>query len=77
MIIGIMYYGGDKLLVGKTLTLEELKTAVYEIFEKCDEKGFAAAFCSRYGYKELPYSEGCAAYWIDLDTRGVLTPFNR
>lgn len=72
MIIGIEFYCGDKLLVGKTLTFEELKTAVNEIFEKHDEKGFVAAFCSRYGYKELPYSEGYAAYWIDLDTRCVL-----
>ena len=28
MIIGIESYCGDKLLVGKTLTFEEIKTAV-------------------------------------------------
>ena len=72
MIIGIESYCGDKLLVGKTLTFEEIKTAVNEIFEKNDEKSFMTVFCSRYGYKELPCSEGYAAYWIDLDTRCVL-----
>ena len=72
MIIGIEYFCGNKLLVGKSLTFDELKSAVNEIFEKYDEKSFVSAFCSKYGYKELPYSEGYVAYWIDLDTRSVL-----
>lgn len=36
--------------------------------KKHDEKSFATEFCARFGYKELPYSEGYAAYFIDLDT---------
>ena len=72
MIIEIECVNGDKRLVGNSMTFDALKTAVREIFEICDEESFVPAFCSRYGYKELPYSEGYAAYWIDLDTRCVL-----
>ena len=71
MIIGIESVHGDKLLSGKTLTFEAIKSATEEILEKHDEKGFASVFCAKFGYKELPYSEGYAAYFIDLDTHMV------
>ena len=71
MIIGIESVYGDKLLSGKTLSFEVLKSATKAILKKCDEKSFVAEFCARFGYKELPYSEGYAAYFIDLDTHMV------
>ena len=71
MIIGIESVYGDKLLSGKTLSFEVLKSSTKEILEKHGEKSFAASFCARFGYKELPYSEGYAAYFIDLDTHMV------
>ncbi len=71
MIIGIEHVCGDKYFVGKSMTFEELRTAVKEIFEKNDEAGFVSEFCNRFGYKELPYSDGYADYLIDLATRLV------
>lgn len=71
MIIGIESVYADKLLSGKTLTFSIIQSATSEILKTHDEKSFAAAFCARFGYKELPYSEGYAAYIIDLDTHKV------
>ena len=53
------------------MSLDELKNAVKEILEKHEEIDFASAFCSRFGYKEMPYNDGYAAYIVDLDTRMV------
>lgn len=74
MIIGIESADGDKLLAGKALSLDMLKSAVKDILGNSGEKAFTATFCARFGYRELPYSEGYAAYVIDLDTHQVLTP---
>ena len=71
MILGIESVYGDKRLVGKTMSLDELKNAVKEILEKHEETNFASAFCSRFGYKEMPYNDGYAAYIVDLDTSMV------
>ena len=46
MIIGIESVYGDKLLSGKTLSFEVLKSATKEILKKCDEKSFVAVFCA-------------------------------
>jgi hypothetical protein len=69
MIIKIEDTCGDKLLCGKELTFSELQSAVKEIFEKHDENRFAAEFCARYGYKELPYAAGYFDYLIDISKR--------
>ena len=75
MIIGIESAEGDRLICGKALSFDEIKNAVFELLQVLDEKSFTAAFCSRYGYKELPYYEGAyAAYVIDLDTHLVIVP---
>lgn len=74
MIIRIESADGDKLILGKELSLDVLKSAVKDILKSCSEKEFTAAFCSRFGYRELPYSEGYAAYVIDLDTHLVIVP---
>lgn len=74
MIIAIESADGDKLLLGKELSLDVLKSAVNGILKSYSEKEFTAAFCSRFGYRELPYSEGYAAYGIDLDTHLVTVP---
>ena len=71
MIIGIESVYGDKLLSGKTLTFEVINSATKEILKQHDEKSFVTVFCARFGYKELPYSEGYAAYVIDLDAHMV------
>ena len=71
MVIGIESVYGDKRLVGKTMSLDELKNAVKEILEKHEAKNFVSMFCSRFGYKEMPYHDGYAAYIVDLDTSMV------
>ena len=68
MILGIESVYGDKRLVGKTMSLGELKNAVKEILEKHEAINFVSVFCSRFGYKEMPYNDGYAAYIVDLDT---------
>ena len=73
MIICIEYYKGDKLLVGKALSFQEIRRAVREIFETQNEDGFVTAFCARYGYRELRFFKGHFDYLIDLDTRIVFT----
>ncbi len=72
MIIGIEYWKEDKRLVGKEMSFDELKKALNDIFENHNEDNFVTSFLTRFGYKELPYSEGYADYIIDLDTRLVL-----
>ena len=71
MILGIESVYGDKLLSGKTLSFDVLKSATKEILTNYDENRFVSVFCAKFGYKELPYSEGYAAYIIDLDTHMV------
>lgn len=74
MIIGIESAWGDKRLSGPTRTFEELRSAMLELLKTHDERAFPAAFCAAYGYRELPYSEGYAAYVLDLDTHMVIVP---
>ena len=76
MIIGIEYVYGEGRLVGKTMTFDELKAAVNEIFETTDENGFRSAFCNRFGYKELPYSESYADYLIDIHNHLIFVTSN-
>lgn len=71
MIIGIESVYGEKRLVGKTMSFDELRNAVKEILEKHDAINFVSAFCSRFGYKEMPYADGYAAYIVNTDTRKV------
>ena len=68
MIIGIETAHGETQLVGKTFTFNELKTAVREISENYDKESFATQFCSKFKYKELPYSDGYADFKINLYT---------
>lgn len=72
MIIGIESAYGDRILSGKPLSFDVLTAAVKDILGKHSEHDFVAQFCARFGYKELPYSEGYCAYIIDLDTHMVL-----
>lgn len=74
MIIGIESVCGDKLFSGKTLSFEVIQSATKEILKNHNESSFVAEFCARFGYKELPYSEGYAAYYIDLDTHIAYVP---
>ena len=74
MIIGIESVYGDKRLIGKELSSDELKSIVDDILAQNSEEKFVSAFCMKLGYKELPYSDGYAAYIIDLDTRFVYSP---
>lgn len=67
MIIRITSLNVNMLFVGKTITFDALRTSVTEIFKKHDRESFVPEFCARFGYQELPYSEGYADYMIDLD----------
>ena len=75
MFIQIKSRYGDKLLAGKSLSFDSLRLVAEDIFQKHDETHFVAAFCQKLGYKELPYSQGYAAFLIDLDIHAVfVTP---
>ena len=71
MIIGIETARDEMRLVGQTVTFHELQNAVREISENDDKESFATRFCSRFKYKELPYSDGYADFKINLDTYTV------
>lgn len=75
MIIGIESAWGDQRLSGPTRTFDELRDAMQELLKTHDERAFPAAFCAAHGYRELPYSEGYAAYVLDLDTHRVIVPY--
>lgn len=71
MIIGIE----SKRFSGKAMTFDELQTAVSAIFKTKNKESFIDEFCTRVGYKKLPYSEGYADYMIDLNSQIVfVTP---
>lgn len=71
MIIEIESAYGDKQLVGKTMFFEDLKIIVKEILKEHNEISFVSEFCSRCGYKEIPFSSVYSSYTIDLDTHLV------
>ena len=71
MIIGIESVWGNKSLSGQTLSFEILNAATKEILKQHDETSFVDVFCARFGYKQLPYWTGYAAYYINLDTHRV------
>ena len=74
MVIRVTSSRGNKLISGKPLAFNELKKAVNEIMRGHIERDFIDTFCSIYGYKVLPYTEGYAAYYVDLKTRVVIVP---
>lgn len=75
MLIEIGSAWGDVLLHGKKLEREELHSAVKELLAAICEQEFADAFCSRFGYDALPYSEYLHVdHVIDLDTHRVIKP---
>ena len=74
MVIRVTSSRGNKLISGKPLAFNELKKAVNVIMRGHIERDFIDTFCSIYGYKVLPYTEGYAAYYVDLETRVVIVP---
>ncbi len=75
MLIELESVYGDKLLHGGRLEREELQNAIKEILQTVAERDFPSAFCARYGYEELPYSDiTCVDYVIDLDTHLLIKP---
>ena len=60
MIIRIESSHGDILISGKPMSFNDLNRTVKEILSEHDEKDFVEIFCSVYGYKVLPYTEGYA-----------------
>lgn len=75
MLIEIESVYGDKIVHGRHLSINELKSAMEEIFEITNEKDFTSAFCSHFQYKEIPYSNDVRVdYRIDLDTHLLFKP---
>lgn len=74
MIIRIESSHGDILISGKPMSFNDLNRTVKEILSEHDEKDFVEIFCSVYGYKVLPYTEGYAAYYVDLEAHVVIVP---
>lgn len=71
MIIKIRSLQSKKLYNGRLLAFEELHHTATELFRESDTASFADAFCRKYGYRELPYTEGYADYIIDLSEKAV------
>ena len=74
MIIRIESSHGDILISGKPMSFNDINGTVKEILSEHDEKEFVETFCSVYGYIVLPYTEGYAAYYIDLEAHVVIVP---
>ena len=69
MLIEIESVYKDRLIHGKYLDQNILEKALKEILETVGEKQFPSAFCARFGYEELPYSDDVRADdRIDTDT---------
>ena len=75
MLIEIESVYGDKIIHGRHLDMNELNSAIDEILKTVNEENFVFAFCSRYQYEEIPYSDDIRIdYTIDLDTHLLLKP---
>jgi len=75
MIIEIESVYGDKLLHGKKMTENVLNDIVKQLILLVGERDFISAFCSRYGYEEIPYSHEISVdYTVDLDTHLIRRP---
>ena len=69
MLIEIESVYGDKIIHGRHFNINELENAIKELLETVNEKNFVPAFCSRFQYEEIPYSDHIPVdYTIDLDT---------
>ena len=75
MLIEIESVYGDKIIHGRHLSINELKSAMEEILEIVNEKDFTPVFCSRFQYEVIPYSNDIRVdYRIDLDTHLLFKP---
>lgn len=75
MLIEIESVYGDKILHGKHFDKNQLQSIVKELICTVGENAFCSAFCTRYGYEEVTYSDGIDIdYIIDLDTHLIFTP---
>ena len=75
MLIEIESVYGDKIIHGRHLSINELKSAMEEILEIVNEKEFTPVFCSRFQYEVIPYSNDIRVdYRIDLDTHLLFKP---
>ena len=73
MIIEIESVFGDVLVHGKYCNESELRKQVKYILSLIDEAEFTDAFCMRFGYERLSYTEQTEIdFHIDLDTHMVL-----
>ena len=75
MLIELESVYGDKLIHGGHFEREELQNAINELLQTVTEKDFLFAFCTHYGYEELPYTGTTYVdYVIDLDTHLLIKP---
>ena len=57
MLIEIESVYGDKIIHGRHLSINELKSAMEEILEIVNEKDFTPVFCSRFQYEVIPLND--------------------
>ena len=75
MILEIESIYGNVIIHGKHFNGNELRTIVKEMLTYVSESEFTSAFCLRYGFEAIPFSENIKVdYTIDLDTHMVIKP---
>ena len=75
MLIYVDSFFGDSLLSGKKCSEKELRQRVLETKNQCETSDFAALFCRKYLFDELPISEDIQVdFIVDLDTYLVYVP---
>jgi hypothetical protein len=75
MLIEIESYYGDRMLHGRPFQENELRKTVKELLSLVDEREFVDAFCMRFGYEPVEWSDDIKVeFTIDLDTHMVIKP---
>ena len=80
MIIMIEYSEGDRILYGKKISLQELRSRLRTVEELYDRKtdNFIRMFCSMYSWNELEYDRSVRIDYIyDRDTGIILKRFRK
>ena len=75
MLIKIESVYGDRMIFGKHLDRNDWQKAMEALLKTVGEADFSSAFCARYGYEEIPYSDSVRVdYVIDTDTHRLYKP---
>lgn len=74
MVIEVEAFFGDCYLWGKGNNFSEIKKQMDQILSEVSETEFADAFCARFGYERIAFTEKCTDVVIDLDTHKIYKP---